>query len=227
MILAAGAAFLALPRKPPVPVAEAAWSAVEGSEGARVALRLLANAEVARQAFGMDLRSAGMLPVRVAIVNPGPLPLRIDAPQTFLIDRQGLAWPLLTLDQAEARLKTLGNPGAGPKPDGEPWTQVPETLTGFALDIVPSKGPDPGQAGSGGLGAWLRFLRDSPSLEQRVLDDLTARCPRIPELRPGQTAEGYLFFPGGSGEAQEAVLLRLGVALAGSVRVMTIPAEKL
>lgn len=226
LILAALAGvFLRRETPAPPPVPEGAWMALDDM---RIALRALESPDAGQRAFGFDIRGAGLLPIRLAIANQGSSVARIDAPQTFLIDRRGLAWPLLTLDQATARLKTAGGIGQARESDARPWTRAPETLTGFALDVVPRNGTDPAGTQSGGLGAWFGLGGGAPlPLETRVRNDLMGRFPRNPNLTPGQTADGYLLFPGQTGEAQGILSIRLGVALDGRVRVLEIPADKL
>ena len=50
----------------------------------------------AQEAFGFDVRSAGMLPVQIVADNQGQKGLYIVANQTFLQDKDGNLWPVLT-----------------------------------------------------------------------------------------------------------------------------------
>jgi hypothetical protein len=63
--------------------------------GATLAAQAYADREKAKEAFGFDIRGAGMLPVQVIFDNPGPHALKIVPEQTFLEDESGNLWPIL------------------------------------------------------------------------------------------------------------------------------------
>lgn len=225
IILILAAVATRVQRGTALPPLEPGGTWVEVEKGTRVAVRVLDSVEAAQRTLGFDIRAAGVLPVRLAIDNQGAAAVRIEAPQTFLIDRRDLAWPLLTADQAVTRLRAAPGAGAPPrKPDSRPWARVPETLTGFALDVILRGDPDPDGPETGFLGIWAARFRggDLPTVEHRVINHLLGKFPRNPNLEPGQSAEGYLLFPGATDEASGIVALRLGLALDGRVRVLEI-----
>ncbi|MEZ4485522.1 MAG: hypothetical protein R2864_13355 [Syntrophotaleaceae bacterium] len=57
--------------------------------GAQVAAQSYADSAAAKQAFGFDIRAAGLLPVQVVIDNGGASALNMVPEQTFLIDADG------------------------------------------------------------------------------------------------------------------------------------------
>jgi hypothetical protein len=63
--------------------------------GAVIAARSFSNTNEAREAFGFDIRSAGILPVQVVFDNKSEHPLMIIPEQTFLIDEESNVWPIL------------------------------------------------------------------------------------------------------------------------------------
>lgn len=71
--------------------------------GAIVGARAYIDPEEAKEAFGFDIRGAGMLPVQVVFDNQGPHPLEINGLQTFLEDREGNLWPILSSEMAYER----------------------------------------------------------------------------------------------------------------------------
>ena len=71
--------------------------------GATVAAKAFVNPREAREAFGFDVRGAGMLPVQVVFDNQGPHALEINAVQTFLEDAEGNLWPVLASKTAYER----------------------------------------------------------------------------------------------------------------------------
>lgn len=159
-----------------------------------------------KQAFGFDIRSAGLLPVRVSINNPSAATLKLLPAQTFLIDAEGQAWPLLTTGQAFARLQQANAVAFGaprlPAPDSL------DALTGFALDLS---------------------VADSPSdaaPESHIGQSLSAQDLRNPKIPPGQAASGLLFFPG-QDEAKAIRALRLCYALDDRTKCLNLPLDGL
>ena len=65
-------------------------------EDAIVGAQAFADPQKAEEAFGFDIRGAGMLPVQVAFENESGLSFRINAEQTFLEDQAGNLWPILS-----------------------------------------------------------------------------------------------------------------------------------
>lgn len=221
ILAAAGPAWFAYDtRTVPSPEPEAVW--IELAE-LQVAAAALEDSDTARRTFGFDIRGAGLLPVRLAIENRGAHPARLDPPQIFLIDGQGLAWPLLTAGQARSRLAEALGEGKAPKhtPGAKQWIDAAPILTGFALDVFPRDEPEVATPGHDGwLGRLLGEARESP--EQRSRRDLLSRFLRNPPLPAGQSALAWLFFPGRE-EVRGAETLRLAVDVEGRVRIASIP----
>jgi len=64
-------------------------------EGATVGAEAYIDPDKAGQAFGFDVRGAGLLPVQVVFDHRGTVPLMINPAQTFLVDDEGNLWPVL------------------------------------------------------------------------------------------------------------------------------------
>ena len=91
-------------RVKPVPFkAPGAYPNATEVAGARVAARAYVKKAEAKEAFGFDIRGAGMLPVQVVFDNRGSHTLEIIPSQTFLEDREGNLWPVLSRDLAYDR----------------------------------------------------------------------------------------------------------------------------
>ncbi|HKK01724.1 MAG TPA: hypothetical protein VJ955_06110, partial [Desulfuromonadales bacterium] len=73
-----------VPFKPP-----GAFANMQSVDGAQVAAQAYADPATAKNAFGFDIRAAGLLPVQVVIDNRGTQGLTIVPGQTFLIDAKG------------------------------------------------------------------------------------------------------------------------------------------
>lgn len=195
-------------------------------EGARLAAQAYVEPETAEQAFGFDIRGAGLLPVRLVIDNQGRSVVKINPQQTFLIDQQGLAWPLLTAEQAQNRIVAAVGPGETLKNAALStlWGGASGVATGFAIGIILQGGlaleMNPALAGAG-FGALISGRSDTYELENRIRKDLGSKSLRNQRLPPGELAQGYLFFPG-QDEAQTAQLLRLGLELDGYPQVVNV-----
>ncbi len=132
--------------------------------------------------------------------------MKIIPRQTFLIDLDGQAWPLLTSDQASSRLADSA-PTHDPYPAPAPVAL--DALTGFALDMVV------GPAFSGNAEDYARPGKG----ESQNFAGRTLRNPGIPAE---QVASGVLFFPG-RGEAHGARGLRLCYEQGGRLKFLTLP----
>lgn len=218
-------------RVPPVPLPSSNRDHADVN-GARVAAEAYADPDQAEQAFGFDLRDAGLLPVRLLIDNQSTSVVRVNPQQTFLIDREGRAWPLLTGEQAYNRVASAVHVGTlvGNTSRGAVWGASVGGLTSFAIGLVLG-----GSVGSGlsnnlaehaafgaGIGTLVGGGQDTSGLENQIRRDLIAKSLRNQRLQPGELAYGYLFFPG-KNEAQSARALRIGLEFDGYPEVVNLP----
>ncbi len=194
-------------------------------QGAQLAALAYADPKEAEKAFGFDIRGAGLLPIRLVIDNRGRNVVKVNPQQTFLIDRRGLAWPLLTADQAQNRVassvslgETLKSGALGVLEGG-----AAASITGFAIGLVLQNGYGPmlNKAGVGSIVGGMSSGGDSRELENRIRKDLNGKSLRNQRLQPGELAQGYLFFPGKE-EAESALTLRLGLEMDGYPQVVNL-----
>jgi hypothetical protein len=187
-----------------VPLPESLAKPVE-SAGTRFQALAYANREQSEAAFGLDLRGAGLLPLRISIDNRGGAALKLIPRQTFLIDLKGQAWPLLTSSQTFDRLERAGI--QGPSAPKLPELDDLESHTGFALNMVAS----------------ARFAaNDQAQADTRIGKTLQEKRLRNPEVPAGKVASGVLFFPGRE-EAEGAQRLRLCLEQEGRLKFLTLP----
>lgn len=182
-----------------------------------LAAELYADARAASQVFGFDIRAAGLLPVRCLIDNRGRTPLIIHPQQSFLIDRQNLAWPLLTGEQARNRIATAAlADSARHTALTRLWGETPGASGGGLAFGLHREGI---QQATGGFLGRMNSKR-ALSLDTR----LSSARPRGPfySIESGSQAEAYLLFPGRQ-EAQDAVNLRLGLEIEGYARSVNVP----
>lgn len=197
-------------------------------EGAMLLAEAYLDEDRAQAAFGFNIRAAGLLPVRVVVDNQSGSDVQLLGTQTFLVDRQGQAWPLLTAKQANERVKNR--------------VGVAETFTGAAIPaflmgvagaaagaaIGVLTGSNVGNAAAKGavLGGTAGALYGGSTRNKEVGTDiaynLSQQSLRNEKISAGALAYGFLFFPG-QDEASSAQSLRLAISVKGQQRVVSIP----
>lgn len=187
-----------------------------------------ANRDAAEDAFGFDIKGAGILPVQLVMNNTGGTGVEIVANQTFLVDETGRYWALIPTKVAIERLEestqlaAFFGKGAG---KGALIGAVAGSVIGAALGIV--SGSNVGEAiGKGAAlggagGAVIGGVKEgtSPDREYRITDDLRAKSLEGKEIPPGHLGNGFLFFPG---EADTAKELRVQLLDRGTGQVNTV-----
>jgi hypothetical protein len=182
--------------------------------GAQVAARAYADPGEAKEAFGFDIRSAGMLPVQVIFDNQGTHPLEINGLQTFLEDNNGNLWPILNREMAYeratkyAQTKEIFTEGAEKGFLGAAAGAIVGAAIGIVsgdnVAITAGKGAAVGAAAGaviGGAGSY-----GSNDARRKITNDLRDKSLQNQAVEPKGLAHGFIFFPG---EAPSAKQLRL------------------
>lgn len=214
-------------RVAPVPLPGSERAHVE-VEGVKILAQAFANDREASDAFGFDIRGAGLLPVRLVIDNQSQGDVRVSSDQSFLIDAERQAWPLLSAEQAYRRVRSHVELGETAEGAGRPALLLGAAgaIVGAAIGIV--AGHDIGETvGKGAAvgaaaGALSGGARQYEELDGRIRRDLVQESLRNSRIRSGELAYGYLFFPGRE-EAKSASVLRLAVDVNGKRRVVHVP----
>ena len=185
--------------------------------GAKVGAKAYVNSDEAKDAFGFNIREAGMLPVQVVFDNQGSHPLEIIPSQTFLEDKEGNLWPVLASNIAYDRAtkyvqtKEIFKKGVY----GGFLGATAGALVGAAIGIVSGrnvgealgKGAAIGAAGGGLIGGAQGGM-DAENARRAVIEDLQRKSMQNKAIEPMGLSYGIIFFPG---EAQSAKQLRLQV----------------
>lgn len=203
-------------------------NAVEVGE-ATVGAEAFSDPAKAKEAFGFDIRGAGMLPVQVVFDNRGPHSLEINGQQTLLEDEKGNLWPILSTKIAYERAtkyaetKNIFKEGAYTGFLGA----AAGTLIGAAIGIVSGdnvavtagKGAAVGAAAGATVGG-VKGL-NSDDARRSITSDLQEKSLQNKPVEPKSLAHGILFFPG---EAKSAKTLRLQIIEkdTGKVDVLTL-----
>ncbi len=184
--------------------------------GTEVAAKAYVDSTEAKEAFGFNVREAGMLPVQVVFDNKGTHSFEIDPSQTFLEDAEGYLWPILERNLAYERAtkytqtKEIFKEGAYHGFLGA----AAGALIGGAIGIVSGenvgsaigKGAVAGTAIGGVIGGAKGAVSNEAG--KAVMEDLRQKSLQIKAIEPQTLAYGFIFFPG---EAKSAKQLRLKI----------------
>jgi hypothetical protein len=184
--------------------------------GAQVAAGAYDDPKKAKDAFGFDVRGAGMLPVQVVFDNQGQHPLEINGTQTFLEDSEGNLWPILSTKIAYERAtkyahtKQIFKAGAYSGFLGATAGAIVGAAVGIVtqedIGVAVAKGAAVGAAGGavmGGAGGYA-----SNDARRAITGDLKEKSLQNRSVGPKTIAHGFIFFPG---EAKSAKQLRLQI----------------
>lgn len=182
--------------------------------GAVIAAKAYSDTKEAREAFGFNIREAGMLPVQVIFDNQETNTLAIDPAQTFLEDNEGNLWPILEKNFAYERATKYAQTKEIFK-EGSYNAFLGATagaLIGAAVGIVTGedaaaaagKGAAAGGAAGGVLGGASAYSSNEAS--KKITNDLKQKSLETRAIEPNTLARGFILFPG---EAKSAKQLRL------------------
>jgi len=179
-----------------------------------IAAKSFDNKDEAGNAFGFDIRGAGILPVQVIFDNKGSHPLEIVPAQTFLVDEENNLWPILEEGLAYDRITKKTELGKV-VPEGGKFGLLGGAaggiigaavgiVTGTNVGTAASKGAAVGAAAGLTMGGAKGFSDDE--VRYQIRDDLKTRSLAKRAVKPQEVAHGFIFFPG---EAKKTKELRL------------------
>ncbi len=192
--------------------------------GASVGAEAFADSKKAEEAFGFNIRGAGMLPIQVVFDNQGSNTFKIRAEQTFLEDEIGNLWPILSDQTAYeratryAQTKQIFKEGAYAGFLGA----AAGAVIGAAVGVVAGsnvgsyvgKGAAVGAAAGAVLGGAKGYTSDEA--RRAIIDDLNYKSLGNRPISPQTLAYGFIFFPG---EAKSARQLRLQLIETGTNKI--------
>jgi hypothetical protein len=182
---------------------------------AQIAAQAYDDPKEAEDAFGFDIRGAGILPVKVVFDNAGRHPLEIMTGQTFLVDSDNNLWPILDQNIAYDRISNKTSLGrvAPEAAKGALLAGAAGAIIGAAVGIVTGRGIGEAIGKGAAIGAaagatigGTRGLTDQDA-QMRIRDDLDTRSLKRKAIPPQQVAHGFIFFPGEAKHAREIRLL--------------------
>ena len=204
-----------------------AYPGMQSVAGALIAAESFNDRAQAKQAFGFDIRGAGLLPVQIVVDNAGTEDLILIPEQTFLVDSQGGMWNLLDSRTAYQRVESSSEFAAIAKEAGRGSVlgAAGGALIGAAVGIVTGsnvlealgKGAAVGAAGGAVLGGAGSTISDEPG--RQISRDLATKQLENKAIQSGDLARGFLFFPNEAGTASQ---LRLQIREAGTGQTHTL-----
>jgi len=200
----------------------------QNTSGLLVGAESFADPKQAEQAFGFDIRAAGLLPVQVVLDNKSGQGVEVVSGQTFLIDETNRYWKILTNREAADRVQKATDAGAiaAGAGKGAAYGAAAGALLGLAIGVVSGrevgsavvKGGVLGGAGGAVIGGANK-AGDDRQREYKIADDIRDKGVEGKIMQSDSLASGFIFFPGEVSSAKE---LRLQIKFRGDGRVQTL-----
>lgn len=192
--------------------------------GAIFAADIYSDPVAAKEAFGFDIRGAGLLPIQVIVDNKGPHPLKLIPDQIFLKDQDGNYWRILPARRAyerisdKIRLARMGSEAA----NTSVVAGAAGAVLGFALGVV--TGTDVGTSTVRGAAAGAAYGAitggargyNRHTVRDRISRDLKDKGLKDKPFAAKELSHAFLFFPG---EAKSPKTLRLKIREADTNKV--------
>lgn len=182
--------------------------------GVTIGAEAFADQAAAREAFGFDIKKAGLLPVQVVLDNQGGSNFEVVGNQTFLVDNNNLYWNLIPNKVAVRRVAKATESGAilAGAGKGAGWGTASGAVLGAAYGVVDGKnvaetagkGAVAGAASGAVYGG--RKGGTDPGRERIIAEDIRDKGLEGKSIPDQGLANGFLFFPA---EAQSAQDIRL------------------
>lgn len=166
----------------------------------------------AKEAFGFDIKGAGVLPVQVVMSNQGGKGLDIVSAQTFLVNDQNRYFPVIPNTTAVDRIEkstqfaAFFGSGAG---KGALLGAAGGAILGAAIGIVSGRsvGEALGRGAAVGAagGAVIGGVKEGTSgeRERSIIDDIRNKGLEGKTIPAESIASGFLFFPAEADSARE------------------------
>lgn len=183
--------------------------------------------DAAERAFGFDIRGAGVVPVRFVLDNQSEGEIEIRGDQTFLIDADKQAWPLLTYDQAYRRVNRHVEIGETVKGAAKPAVLLAATgaLVGAATGVVSgdsaAEGAGRGAAAGAAAGAIIGGAKRYQEIGHEIREDLANHSFEYRNIETGEIAYGFLFFPGDQ-EIRSLNALRISININNQPQIVQL-----
>lgn len=200
----------------------------QDADGLLVGAEPFSDKKQAEDAFGFDIRAAGVLPVQIVMDNRSGQGIEVVTGQTFLVDGSNRYWKLLSNREAAERVQKATEAGAitSGAGKGAAWGAAAGAILGLALGVVSGrnvgeavvKGGVLGGAGGAVIGGASK-AGDDQQREYKISDDVRDKGMEGKVMASDNLASGFIFFPG---EAESVKDLRLQLKYRNTGAVKTI-----
>lgn len=200
----------------------------QDADGLLVGAEPFADKKQAEDAFGFDIRAAGVLPVQIVMDNRSGQGIEVVTGQTFLVDGSNRYWKLLSNREAAERVQKATEAGAitSGAGKGAAWGAAAGAILGLALGVVSGrnvgeavvKGGVLGGAGGAVIGGASKAGEDQQR-EYKISDDVRDKGMEGKVMASDNLASGFIFFPG---EAESVKDLRLQLKYRNTGAIKTI-----
>lgn len=198
--------------------------------GLMVGAEAFTDKKIAEDAFGFDIRGAGVLPVQIVMDNKSGQRVEIVSGQTFLVDASNGYWKILPNGEAVERVQKATEAGAigSGAGKGAAIGAAAVGLLGLAIGIVSGrnvaesaiKGGVLGAAGGAVIGGASKAGEDR-SREYKISDDVREKGLEGKVIPVESLVSGFIFFPGEAPTARE-LQLKIRFRDTGTVQTLSL-----
>ncbi|MBW2467047.1 MAG: glycine zipper family protein [Deltaproteobacteria bacterium] len=184
--------------------------------GLTIGAEAFADQAAAREAFGFDIKKAGLLPVQMVMDNRDGNVFELETKQTFLVDNNNRYWNLIPNYVAVERVTKATQSGAilAGAGKGAGWGAASGAVLGAAFGILTGenvleaagRGAAVGAAGGAVYGGAQGGT--DPARKRTIAEDIHEKGLEGKVIPSQSLVNGFLFFPA---EAQSARELRLQI----------------
>ncbi len=182
------------PYQPPVQYAGA---------GLSIGADVLSDPNRCKQHFGVDLNSAGVLPVLLVYTNGGNHFYNVQRGQVFAVDYDNNMWQSLTTEQATGRIASsevgqdlLRGAGTGALIGGAGGAALGAAIGAVIGDA--GSGAMIGAAAGGIGGGAYGATHETDKMKKVINRDVMSKSLQDQQVSPGYTINGFIFLPKGN-----------------------------
>ena len=198
--------------------------------GVMIGAEAFADQAAAREAFGFDIKRAGLLPVQVVMDNQGGSVFEVMGDQTFLVDNNNRYWNLVPNYAAVERVAKATQSGAivAGAGKGAGWGAASGAILGAAFGVLTGenvvnaagRGAAVGAAGGAVYGGAQGGT--DPTRERTIAEDIREKGLEGKVIPEQSLANGFLFFPSKAQSARE-IRLQIRNIQSGEIYSVLLP----
>lgn len=184
--------------------------------------------KAADEAFGFNIRKAGLIPIQLSFQNEGAHDVEVLSEETFLVDSDNNAWPINSQERTYQRIEKHVDVGETVAGAGKPALLMGAAgaVAGLAISIITgdnvAEAMGKGAAIGAAAGAISGGISGYAKAKDKIRSDLRSKTLTNSRIAPNQIAYGFLFFPGYPEEAKDARMLKLTLAFGDKIEIVNL-----